>query len=152
MLNEKQEDSIKHIAVPNRKFLAQLWISGISGIWIQNFKYGNSRFIFGTEIGPEVASLEWVGIRWYGKWLVLNTRDGKFPGKFGKKFGTKKTRRGMQTSATDRIFRQKKVSAEKMTFICSNEKQKINMSILWESSIRVLESPWSCVPLSLLLL
>ena len=34
-------------------------ISGILGNEIQNFKFGNSRFIFGIETGREMASPEW---------------------------------------------------------------------------------------------
>ena len=58
---------------------------GISGIEIQNFKFGNSRFFFGTEMGQEVASLEWAGIRQDGKWLVSSAQDGKFPRFFWEK-------------------------------------------------------------------
>ena len=65
---------------------------------LQNFKFGYSRFIFGTETGREVASLEWAGIRRDGKWLVLNAQDRKFSGFARKKFGTPKTRPGTQTS------------------------------------------------------
>ena len=63
---------------------------------IQNFKFGNFRFIFGTETGREVASLEWAGISRDGKWLVLNALDRKFS---GKKFGTPKKRPGTRTSS-----------------------------------------------------
>ena len=49
-------------SVPNKKISEQHWISGISVIEIQKFKFGNSRCIFGTETGWEVASLEWAGL------------------------------------------------------------------------------------------
>ena len=62
------------------------------------FKFVKTRFIFGTETGREVASLEWAGIRGEEKWLVLNAWDRKFPAFAGKKFGTLKTRPGTQTS------------------------------------------------------
>ena len=52
---------------------------GISGIEIQNFEFGNSCFIFGTEMGREVASLEWAGIIRDWKWLVWNAGSGNFP-------------------------------------------------------------------------
>ena len=63
-----------------------------------------SRFIFGTKTGREVGILEWSGIGWDGKWLVLNARDGKFPAFSGKKFGTQKTRPRMQTSTPTPLF------------------------------------------------
>ena len=37
----------------------QYLISGISGIETQNFKFGNSSFIFGIETGREMASPKW---------------------------------------------------------------------------------------------
>ena len=43
---------IKHISIPNRKFLVQYRISGIFPDFSRNLKFGNSRFIFGTETGP----------------------------------------------------------------------------------------------------
>ena len=60
-------------------------------IEIQNFKFGNSHFIFGTEMGQEVASPEWAGIRWeLDQCLVSSARDGKFPMFFREKFGSRK--------------------------------------------------------------
>ena len=78
---------------PNKKIPKQCWILRILGIGIQNFKFGNSRFIFGTE-----ASLEWAGIRRDRNWLVLSAlgvmlrhwkrrklrENGKFPRKMKK--------------------------------------------------------------------
>ena len=46
-----------------------------------DIKFRNSRFIFGTKTEREVGSLECSGIRRDGKWLVLDAREGKFPGK-----------------------------------------------------------------------
>ena len=52
------------------------------------FKFGNCRFIFGTETGQEVASLEWVGIRWDGlecsgrEIFQIFLRKIRFPGKW----------------------------------------------------------------------
>ena len=79
--------------VPNKKIPEQYWYLGISGIEIQNFQireFGNSGLIFGVETGREVASLEWAGIKWDQKWLVLNAREGIFPTFSRKKFGTQK--------------------------------------------------------------
>ena len=53
---------------------------------------------FSGLTGWEVARLEWAGIIRDGKCLVLNAPDGKFPAFSWEKFGTAKTRPGMQTS------------------------------------------------------
>ena len=66
-------------SVPNKKIPEQYWISGISGIEIQNLKFRNSCFIFGTETGPEMASPEWRDWNGTGKRMFPNARDGKFP-------------------------------------------------------------------------
>ena len=63
---------------------------------IQNFKFGNFRFIFGTETGREVASLEWAGL---SRDREEDARDGQFIGFSGKKFGAQKMRPGTQTSS-----------------------------------------------------
>ena len=55
----------------------------------QYFKFGNSRFILGTETGREMAGLEWAGIIRDRKW-VLNARDGKFSTFSGKNLVPKK--------------------------------------------------------------
>ena len=55
----------------------------------QYFKFGNSRFILGTETGREMASLEWAKIIRDGKW-VFNAQDGKFPAFSGKNLVPKK--------------------------------------------------------------
>ena len=64
----------------------------------QNFKFGNSRFIFGTETGPEMASPEWRDLDRPGQRMFPNARDGKFSGFFWENPVPGKWHSGTQTS------------------------------------------------------
>ena len=59
---------------PTRKFPSSTEFRELK--YVQHFKFQNSHFIFGTEMGREVACLEWAEIRQDRKWLVLNAWDG----------------------------------------------------------------------------
>ena len=76
-------------SVPNKKNHEQYWILGISGIEIQNFKFWNSCFVFGTETGREMASPKWRDWDGTAKRMFLNARDGKFPRFFREKSGSR---------------------------------------------------------------
>ena len=69
-------------SIPNTKISKQYWTLGILGIEIQNFKFGNSRFIFGTETEREKASPEWRDWVGTGKRMFPNVQDITFPNFF----------------------------------------------------------------------
>ena len=82
--------SPRYISVPNRKFPVQYWILGIFLEFSRNFKFGNSRFIFGTETGREMASPKWRDWDRTRKRMFPNAWDGKFPRFFREKSGSRK--------------------------------------------------------------